>query len=1246
MFRLIAVFFACTAFLTAAEVRPVYVPAAGIVPGVPTEPDHAAPPWIPDSCPTSWPVVDLNGIWKVSAHADESCVDYQTVAHTYGPLRINDLIRPDQTFAGWKELPVPWPESFRAGPNGKPMDFRGVVYYQRQVTMPVWDPTTQEPVLVFCGAGYRTDAWISGRYLGQHLGQWARFEFPLAGTVQPGASASLLVKCINTRFEQKWHGSLTVGLFDPVRIEIRPLRALQQVRTRITPDLGALEVSWRLPSGRASGRAHLTATVSEAASGIAVATVERDIDLADPGFLRLPVAQARRWSPEDPFLHRVTIALDGVEVAIRRFGWRTVGITTDATGKQRLTLNGVPFWMRAFEFDYEWPTVKECNLIGFSDPQRFGFNNDGHLRNALKVMKFANVNTLRPHSMSHFHNETFFNLCDEEGLLVYLDWSGDGPIQEETPTTDKRRGAHGLAELHTRERNLGPFAETIQALHDHPSLAFISFGNEMYDWALPEGYTWDGLIGRYFAILHQADWQRRPGSGSTGRWVWDGQVPVDFVDHHQYIGVYYGSWRDLPKYMQETSDTIRTRFGARLPFVNMETGDVMDFRVHDKNRSRLKDLLSPVLDRDQKQRLVGILSSTDELAQFLRLAVQGGGMRNYLTDLGAYRRNHGPLLVKRYIETFRLQRALTDGVSLNSAPYCLAGRADPDGGHGLQPWPDDGVLRIVDPLWDFRDAFAPVQALMDPANPHPLCGAAAVTEPLTVVNDSLAPVMVAVAARLRHADGRIIELGRLDGISVPPAGLATRTLPVAVPADWPSGVATIELSVLRDGKEIAVNHYDLQVLSAGDRRHTFPRKSVALYEPMPGETSTGAILDRLGIAYQRVVAPDDLGKAQVLIIGANQMDTRLHGAGAALNRWIAAGGRLLCFEQSAAGGVPWAADERVMKLARSTQMEVLASRHPIFAGCDGYMQWTAPGGRGSAIFDTCLDLNDGMLAIASVGHVEDAAGLKAVVSNRRLGKGEYLLSMITTQERYGSDAVVTRYVENCLSYILGDTIAVEAIDARDLGARLTPVMSLENKEASCLDLCAAMNRGLTDETANDGLGGWTDAGKGAQFDRLPRGFHRFDNLMVFRMVQPEQNGGNACIVLKGPGRDQFPEASPPITVGERLERLYFLNTLMWVKAAAGEPVLTYDVTYQDGSKVAIDLRNQVDIADWWMAKDLANAQVLYREGEKGLFCSQWINPRPKDVIASIIVRSRGNAVPIVLAITGKKVFEQRRDKTE
>jgi hypothetical protein len=131
--------------------RPVYAAAADLLPGCAADGD--APASHPDPAPASWPVVDLGGSWKVSAHPDERLVDYQSIDAGYGPLRLTEVLAADFACAGWRSAPVPWPESFRPGPDGRPQDFRGVVYYRRAVELPAYDPATQEPVLVFTAAG-------------------------------------------------------------------------------------------------------------------------------------------------------------------------------------------------------------------------------------------------------------------------------------------------------------------------------------------------------------------------------------------------------------------------------------------------------------------------------------------------------------------------------------------------------------------------------------------------------------------------------------------------------------------------------------------------------------------------------------------------------------------------------------------------------------------------------------------------------------------------------------------------------------------------------------------------------------------------------------------------------------------------------------------------------------------------------------------------------------------------------------
>ena len=96
---------------------------------------------------------------------------------------------------------------------------------------------------------------------------------------------------------------------------------------------------------------------------------------------------------------------------------------------------------------------------------------------------------------------------------------------------------------------------------------------------------------------------------------------------------------------------------------------------------------------------------------------------------------------------------------------------------------------------------------------------------------------------------------------------------------------------------------------------------------------------------------------------------------------------------------------------------------------------------------------------------------------------------------------------------------------------------------------------------------------------------------------------------------------------------------MWVKAKKGTVIMQYEVIYENNDTQVIGMKNKVDIADWYRSQDHKNGQVVFRDGNVGgIYLTEWINPYPKQIIAGIKVKSTGNAIPIVIAVSGKKKF--------
>jgi len=202
----------------------------------------------------------------------------------------------------------------------------------------------------------------------------------------------------------------------------------------------------------------------------------------------------------------------------------------------------------------------------------------------------------------------------------------------------------------------------------------------------------------------------------------------------------------------------------------------------------------------------------------------------------------------------------------------------------------------------------------------------------------------------------------------------------------------------------------------------------------------------------------------------------------------------------------------------------------------------------------------------------------------------------------------------------------------------SPQIQTDDEAFSFIDIGSAANRGFVDKTADDSLGGWADFGPEASLDSIGFGRQVFeDSLIPFSVIDPGTNNGASVIVLSGPTREEvFPRESAEIRVGGKYSELYFLHTSMYVKDSDESLALVrYRIAYEDGSVHDFECRKGIELGDWWdPPKMMPGAWPTYREGKLWLMNSPWKNPNPEKQIEWIQMESTGNAIPILVAITG------------
>ena len=175
------------------------------------------------------------------------------------------------------------------------------------------------------------------------------------------------------------------------------------------------------------------------------------------------------------------------------------------------------------------------------------------------------------------------------------------------------------------------------------------------------------------------------------------------------------------------------------------------------------------------------------------------------------------------------------------------------------------------------------------------------------------------------------------------------------------------------------------------------------------------------------------------------------------------------------------------------------------------------------------------------------------------------------------------------------------------------------------------NRTLNDQVENDGKGGWTDQGTNDLSVLKP-------GTLIAQGI-PFEIGGSA-IILRGKARQSFPEKSPEMPVGAKVERFAFCHTAAW--NSIGRAGFLYRVFYEDGTTADIPVIGGLDVADWaGLIPPTARVKTAWKgfnsEHPVSLAHMQWKNPKPDVPVRSIQVLSENlEPVGIVLAVTAVK----------
>ncbi|MGA6161845.1 AbfB domain-containing protein [Amycolatopsis magusensis] len=280
------------------------------------------------------------------------------------------------------------------------------MFYRRDFTVPsTWNGRRVK--LNFGAVTWETRVWVNGTQVGTHTGGYDAFSFDITGALRAGANEIVVgvhSPVDGNRFpigKQRRDPSgifytASSGIWQTVWLE--PVTTAHITRLDTTPDVpaGVLDL---VVQGTAGQQAR-----AEVLSGGQVVGTATD---AVGSHLRVPVPNARLWSPDDPFLYDLRVTLPGSGDAVTGyFGMRSLGKAV-VGGVLRPLLNG--------KFVFQLGTLDQ----GYWPDGIYTAPTDAALRFDLERQKALGFNMVRKHIK--VEPARWFYHADRLGLLVWQD---------------------------------------------------------------------------------------------------------------------------------------------------------------------------------------------------------------------------------------------------------------------------------------------------------------------------------------------------------------------------------------------------------------------------------------------------------------------------------------------------------------------------------------------------------------------------------------------------------------------------------------------------------------------------------------------------------------------------------------------------------------------------------------------------------------------------------------------------------
>lgn len=379
----------------------------------------------------------------------------------------NYAVRPrnEEKPAAWEgKILVPFAIESALSGVGRMVGKDSLLWYHTTFALP---PATKgKKVLLHFGAvDWQTDVYINGQSAGTHKGGFEPFSFDITPYLKKGNAQEIVLRVWDPTDEGPqprgkqvrkpegiWYTPVT-GIWQTVWVEAVAPAYIAAVKQTPDIDKQTLTVTADVQGHRPGDKLRISAW--NGSSKVAEEEVEPGTEAV------LKISSPRLWSPEDPFLYDLKMAVVRKGKALDEtqgyFAMRKISTGKDNSGVLRMLLNN--------KFVFQYGPLDQ----GWWPDGLYTAPTDEALKFDIEKTKEMGFNMIRKHIK--VEPERWYYYCDKMGMLVWQDM----PSGDMGNRWDSRPGIIGRATNKDRSQESEQFYRDewnviMDALHNHPSI--------------------------------------------------------------------------------------------------------------------------------------------------------------------------------------------------------------------------------------------------------------------------------------------------------------------------------------------------------------------------------------------------------------------------------------------------------------------------------------------------------------------------------------------------------------------------------------------------------------------------------------------------------------------------------------------------------------------------------------------------------------------------------------------------------